>query len=267
MALEGNAFNRTAAPAATRPEKARPFIRLGQVVYQLLSVKEKVEKSYDTRHLPDTHPEQVWVKKISFKFVLVRADRNEEKGHGRFFWKDANKPQYGVQRPVPGKKVSNIYTLLTKMLNDGAPLTDEQLGVLPAIINELEATQAQFYGMNDGDPSTGKNWLGDIIGRVPEDEELEKWVPAERKADPREADDDPSIVCTVTGEPIHGWAKSDGAWVDNREWLTMMKAKLGEEAIYMFPDHPGKFFAPPFCSRLYREAKAQAEKNLTNTPF
>jgi hypothetical protein len=258
MALAGDAINTQATQ--TRPRIQRPYLRLGQGVYQFLSVTEKTEKSYETRTLVDSDPDVVWVPKFSFKFAYVRPDKNEDKGHGRFFWIDVNRPKY-LGRPKEGQKVSNAYLLLCRLLNDGADLTDAQLNDLVNIVNQLEVDQPQYYALLDGNGT--KNWLDKVISRVPEDELLPKWVPAERAADPREATDNPLVLCSVTGEQINGWARNRGQadeeWVSNEKWATMQADKLGTAAVYVFSEFPGQFFAPPFGRKFYLQAKAQAE--------
>lgn len=241
---------------AGRPQRSRnryPAID-GQMIGQFIGVRETIGKTFEDRAKPDgearTEPF------LLFEFVLLRRDEDPEKGHGCIVAIKTRKPSY-IGRPEPGRNASKAYNVLTRLFGV-KDLSDDQLRNLVELVNNLEVEQPQYNLVLD---TSDTGWVNiTYIGkRVPEHEQLPRWTRPEPALDPRTADDDPSIVCSVTGEVIHGWAKSDGAWVRNDEWAEMQRARLGTNPIYEFPDVPGKFFAPPFSSRYYKLAKAQRQ--------
>lgn len=259
----GSLTSRPAAQKRSYPKREYPYID-GQVIGQFVSIKEASAKVFEDRKLPWEQARKEPV--LRFTFVVLRPDGKVEKGHGRPVSIQTRKPAY-IGKPAPGKNVSNAYRVLCRLLNNGKDLSDDQLLNLEELVNQLEVEQPQFYLLLEGNEETGWVQVEKVIKRVPEDEQLPKWVQPERPLDPRTADDDPSIVCSVTGQVIHGWEKSDGTWVNNREWATMQIAKLGDKAIYEFPDRPGELFAPPFSGKYYRQAKQVAEAAMQQEPF
>lgn len=251
----GSLTPKPAYPKGNYSRQEYPFIE-GMVIGQFVNVKEAEDKIFEDRKLPWDQARKEPV--LRFTFIVLLPDGKVEKGHGRPVSIQVRKPSY-IGKPAPGKNVSNAYRILCRLLNNGKDLTDEQLANLEELVNQLESEQPQYYLLLEGNEET--NWVKveKIIKRVPPPEMLPKWVRPERQLDPRTADDDPNIVCSVTGEVIHGWEKSDGSWVSNKEWAEIQIAKLGDNPIYVFDDHPGKKFAPPFIGKYYRLAKAQLE--------
>lgn len=259
----GSLTNKPTYQKRSYPKQEYPYID-GQVIGQFVSIKEAEAKVFEDRKLSWEQARKEPV--LRFTFIVLRPDGKVEKGHGRPVSKQVRKPAY-IGKPEPGKNVSNAYRMLCRLLNNGKDLTDEQLLNLEELVNQLETDQPQFYLLLEGNEETGWVEVEKVIKRVPEDELLPKWVQPERPLDPRTADDDPSIVCSVTGQVIHGWEKSDGTWVSNKEWAEMQVAKLGDKAIYTFDDQPGKKFAAPFSGKYYRLAKAQAEAATASAGF
>lgn len=263
MPISNDALNTQRKSFAPRgyPRKQYPFID-GQVIAQFVSIKEAEAKVFEDRKLPWEQARKEPV--LRFTFIVLRADGKEEKGHGRPVSLQVRKPSY-IGKAGPGKNASNAYKTLCRLLNAGKDLTDEQLAHLSELVNQLEDEQPQFYLLLEGNEET--NWVSveKIIKRVPDDEQLAKYVRPEPEVDARCANDDPSIVCSVTGQPIRGWEKQDGTWVDNREWAKMQREKLGAGP-FTFADVEGEF-VPPFIGRYYREAKSQVEAASEQKPF
>jgi hypothetical protein len=242
-----------------RPRKEYPAVE-GQVIAQFVSVKEAQQKTFDDRHLPWEQAAKDDV--LRFTFIVLREDKDESKGYGRPVSIQVRKPRY-IGKAAPGKNTSNAYKTLCRLLNNGKDLTDEQLRDLENLVNQLETDQPQYYLLVE---TTESGWVNveKIMKRVPEGDMLEKWVQPEPEVDPRCEDDDPAIVCSVTGKPIRGWEKSDGEWMDNREWAALQNEKLGGNA-FEFSDFPGQVFTPPFIGPFYRAARDALDPLVTTS--
>lgn len=98
------------------------------------------------------------------------------------------------------------------------------------------------------------NRLSRVDERVSDRERLPDYRPFQKPADPREVNDNPLVLCSVTGEQIRGWENSKGEWVSNNDWADLQIEKLGDGP-FTFDDVDGEF-SPPFNSVYYRKAKA-----------
>lgn len=263
MPLPKGSTSRPAETQRNRPRREYPYVE-GQVIGQFVKVSEAQGKTFDDRHLPWEQARKEAL--LRFTFLVLRPDGDEAQGHGRPVSTALRKPTF-IGRPAPGGNASNVYKLLRRMINGSdKDLTDEQLEGLEATIAQMEEEGTQFYLFLEGNEESGWVEVEKVIKPVPAKDRLPKYVPTERPADPRTANDDPSIVCSVTGQAIQGWEKSDGTWVDNREWAKMQAERLGTAAVYTFDDQPG-LFAPPFIGKYYKLAKEQKAAEQAGKPF
>lgn len=347
MAVNTAAFKRNAQQSEGAPR--RQFFDYSGVVishrtqgiFQLTSFRQFEDKQYGK-------PEYGFIKiRANFVYVLPgwekaldgtkeQQDAMRLKGHGHPFSLEFNpvvSPAGQRKNAKTGKmeatKPSGLYEFLRIGVNDGDPLTDEQLGRdlvplrgqpnaeqkkgleawmsafnaaltdeaaltafneqypyglvkdyegnlneapieslaeamvrypafrLAQMLNMLERTKAQFYATPvqkvraDG---TKYVKLTGVTAIVPQDERLETYRPYPRPKDPREAADDPSVVCSVTGEVIRGWEGKEG-WMTNAEWAAKQAEVLGEGFRL---EHNGETYAPPFSPRFYAMAREQA---------
>lgn len=234
-----------------------PVLRPGQYTLQLIRIEDFKDEKYGK-------PEYDFMK-IRFLFVLLQPgaedattkeaqDRLRQKGHGKYFSLEMHpicSPPGRNRKTGESTKPSNLYELLRVMVNGGEPLTPEQLGLdaetkklpaaqrvqvaaerLAAMLTDLEARKPQVFGMLVQKVNTrGEkyNKLKEIVDVVPDDERLPDYKPFPRPVDPREEDDDPTIICESCGERVRGYERRvDGEWVDNRTAAEQSKENYGE---------------------------------------
>lgn len=264
---------RSTPAVANKPAVEYPTLDEDKYCAQFAAIFERKEKSFDTRNSPDDEAE--WQDKIVAKFYILTEDGEAASGHGKAVYLSVNKPRM-LAPPREGKKVSNAWLMLLGLYGK-KELSMEEIEGANDFLNSLEqqaedpANAPQFF-INVAVTSGGKNKVSKVLRPVPAKQRLAPFVPPQREADPREANDDPNLVCSVTGRVIHGWETNDGTWMDNRAWVDLQFEKLGREAVYTFEDRPGEFFAAPFAGRYYKLAKEQAERvttadNSADLPF
>lgn len=230
------------------------------------------------------------VAKLNFRFVILALREGDEakpakveaakaKGHGQSKW-DAvtiKITRAGTDYAGEATKESNLHRLLRNLINGGRPLSDEQIqgfytpdgaGLDPQKLMALVGKQinAVFELRGEGDRAYDK-----IIAYSPVDADdyLPGYTAPERPVDPRAAElDDPSVVCSVTGEVLTGFeqgiGEKKGEWLSNAEWARIQQKKLGTAARFTFDEYPGKVYAPPFGRGFYRRAVTQAEEKAKN---
>ena len=344
MSVNTAAFKRN-GPQSEAPRKYFDYSKVvvshrTQGIFQLMSFTQYEDRKYGK-------PEYAFLKiRANFVYVVPNWEKAIEgtkeqqdamrlKGHGHPFSLEFNpvvSPAYQRKNPRDGSmettKPSSLYEFLRIGVNDGEPLTDEQLGRdlvplrgqpnaqqksalegwmrdfnaalcdegvleefnakypyglvkdyrgnlneapiesleeamvrypgfrLAQMLNMLEKTKAQFYATPvqkiraDGSKYVK---LAGVTSLVPPEERLPTYFPYPRPKDPREEADDPSVVCSVTGERIRGWEGKEG-WVTNAAWAAKQREVLGDGFLL---NYNGKLYAPPFSPRFYSLAKEQ----------
>lgn len=269
MALEGT-FE-VGTPSQTNGGKkeyaSRPSLREFTYTAEYWGCEQIKDVKYEDRHKPDSEQEKV--DKISFKFrvLLPKADAALEKietlegsarekaladyeekylnkGHGRWAWCNVNVPPF-IGPPAPNGKESKLYASLCALLNDGKPLSLAEIKGFKTKVNALEnknddgtdiVPPAEFVRpqvhIYIKQTKTGRNYVSQIIGIVPEEDRLPAFRYLERPADPRTANDDPDLNCEDCGNHISGYERRmgehAGSWVSNTEAAQHANEKYGK---------------------------------------
>jgi hypothetical protein len=284
MAIAGSlpvAQRQSAAPS--RPRFQYPLLRAGQYQFQLLSITDYV----DERFGKDAYGKV----RLRFRFVLlvpgadavINGTKAEQeammlKHHGRFYDVEV----HPVCSPATRKRddsiqqASNLYLLLSILVNDGEDLRPEQYGqnaseatlkafaaengislaeakvaypghVLAELLNNVEASKPQVFATL-AQKVNGKgekvNKIKEVVSLVQEDDRLPDYVPFSMPRDPREASDDPDLHCEECGRQLRGYERSnDKVWVSNTEAAAQSAERYGK----------------PMCGKCIKAAKTAAD--------
>lgn len=290
----------TAASRSTANRRYFAPIKAKSYVGELVDIGTKVDTDQKTGEP---------ILKLNFKFAVLIAGADDpakrEKaraaGYGKFLWYD---PTVKITPPGENTRESNLHLLLKNLVNGGRDLTPAQIAsfylegvsprqIDPAKLNALIGKQIELVvGVkdtkkpligDDGKPVAGAFEQRNFIKEFnPLDEE--DYLPAytaewgQAPVDPklleaRAKNDDPSIKCSVTGQPITGYfatVDSDeykaGDYISNTAWAAFQLSKFGSQE-FSFPDRPGETFRAPFGPRYYRSAKEQMAQLTVEAPF
>lgn len=265
------------------------ILKQRQGIWQLRGIKEVEDEKYGDPKYGFKKLEFLFVHVVPGAEAAMEGTVDEQnawraKGHGKLLSLTVNP----VVSP-PGKNAktgeatspSNLYNILCVLLNDGEPLTDEQLGRgsddavktwmkeynsqvepehqlkdLPTArvyfeafyraeqLNKLAEEQPQVYAT----PVTKTSASGAKYNRL---EKIDALVPPEQQApkfeyypipvDPREAKDE-VILCADTGAKIRGYENRKGDWVTARQAA----------------DHAIEKYGRPLCAKRIYELKREA---------
>lgn len=152
-----------------------------------------------------------------------------------------------------------LYTFLSKVFYEGGEIPPEDLALDKSPREQAQKVEEFLERLRDKQifvvfSRPKKVLVASVIGAVPEDELLPPYRQLERPRDPREDDDDPTIVCSVTGQQIRGWEGNTGEWIPNYKWAEMQAEIFGD---FLYTAEDGNQYPPPFGPAVYWKAVKQ----------